>query len=87
MGETDRLAQRAEYEYAEWAQWANGRRTEAEIEIEGMRLVAPRPDSDPRPLLEQCAAVIDMALGNAPAAGGIIDELRRVRAALAKEGW
>lgn len=39
------------------------------------------------PLLAQCAAVIRTCLGNAPAGGGIIPELRRVEAELSKAGW
>ncbi len=99
--------------------------TPEQIEIEGMRLVAPAhcivcnalathevPFStepyyeyycdaclvaidrnylttpiDPRPLLAQCAALLDSLLGGPVASGGIIDEIRRVRAELAREGW
>lgn len=43
-----------------------------------------RPD---QPLLAQCAAVLDACLGGPVIGGGILDELRRVRAALANEGW
>ncbi len=40
-----------------------------------------------RPLLAQCAALLDSLLGGPVTGGGIIDEIRRVRAELAKEGW
>ena len=39
------------------------------------------------PLLEQCATLLDRLLGGPVIGGGILDELRRVRAALADEGW
>jgi hypothetical protein len=39
------------------------------------------------PLLAQCAAVIDSCLGGPVIGGGILDELRRVRAELKREGW
>ncbi len=40
-----------------------------------------------KPLLAQCAHAIRAVLGNVPAGGGIIDELRRVEQALRSEGW
>ena len=58
----------------------------AAIEIEGMRLIAPTT-TDQQPLLAQCAALIDTLLGGPVIGGGILDELRRVCAALAQEGW
>lgn len=77
--------------------------TPEQIEVEGMRLVAPQPTEemligrayndailasiDNRPLLAQCAALIDSLLGGPVVGNGIIDEIRRVRAELAKEGW
>lgn len=42
---------------------------------------------DPRPLLRQCADLIDMLLGGPVVGGGILDEMRRVRSELANEGW
>mgnify|MGYP001607408356 CR=1 len=44
-------------------------------------------DCDPRPLLAQCAALLDNLLGGPVIGGGVLDELRRVRAALRNEGW
>ena len=83
--------------------------TPEQIEVEGMRLVAPEaiappcdicddsgewckycnPSSsfDNRPLLAQCAALLDSLLGGPVVVNGILDEIRRVRAELAKEGW
>ena len=74
--------------------------TPEQIEVEGMRLSAPQ-DYDheqtfanryiapmfEQPLLAQCAALLDSLLGGPVASGGIIDEIRRVRAELAKGGW
>lgn len=40
-----------------------------------------------RPLLAQCAALLDSLLGGPVVGNGIIDEIRRVRAELAREGW
>lgn len=45
------------------------------------------PRIEQRPLLAQCAALLDSLLGGPVAGSGIIDEIRRVRAELAKEGW
>ena len=39
------------------------------------------------PLLAQCAALLDSLLGGPVAANGIVDEMRRVRAALKEQGW
>ena len=61
--------------------------TPTEIEIEGMRLVAPAAQTGSRPLLAQCASLLDSLLGGPVASGGIIDEIRRVRAELKKEGY
>lgn len=47
----------------------------------------PDCGTDQRPLLAQCAAVLDACLGGPVIGGGILNELRRVRAALAKQGW
>lgn len=47
-----------------------------------------REQSEARePLLAQCAHAIRSVLGNVPAGGGIIDELRRVERQLTTEGW
>ena len=83
--------------------------TPEQIEVEGMRLVAPDADKppcdicddsgewckycnpypghDPRPLLAQCAALLDSLLDGPVMDNGIIDEIRRVRDELMKEGW
>ena len=42
---------------------------------------------DNTPLLAQCAALLDSLLGGPVAGGGIIDEIRRVRDELKREGW
>lgn len=47
----------------------------------------PMLQFDNRPLLAQCAALLDSLLGGPVVGSGIIDEIRRVRAELAKEGW
>lgn len=39
------------------------------------------------PLLGQCARLLDSLLGGPVANGGILDEVRRLRARLAQEGW
>ncbi len=84
--------------------------TPDEIEIEGIRLLAPQNNyqdtwrtvqmpegdwidtdgmrvTDPRPLLAQCAALLDSLLGGPIATQGLIDEIRRVRTELARSGW
>jgi hypothetical protein len=47
----------------------------------------PHAQAGNRPLLAQCAAVLDACLGGPVVGGGILDELRRVRAELKKAGW
>lgn len=46
-----------------------------------------REMNEGQPLQAQCARVIRAVLGNVPAGGGIIDELRRVEQALRSAGW
>ncbi len=43
--------------------------------------------NDNTPLLAQCAALLDSLLGGPIATQGLIDEIRRVRAELARSGW
>ena len=47
----------------------------------------PMPTYDKRPLLAQCAMLLDSLLGGPGAGSGIIDEIRRVRAELKRSGW
>lgn len=56
--------------------------------VEDIRQAVEGVVSDPAaPLLAQCAHAIRAVLGNVPANGGIIDELRAVEAALENHGW
>lgn len=59
---------------------------ETTIDIEGLHVVAPWAVPE-QPLLAQCAALLDALMGGPIIGGGILDELRRVRAALAEQGW
>jgi len=65
-------------------QWESGERTYDTEPTFASRYIAPMYEE---PLLAQCAALLDSLLGGPVANGGIVDEVRRVRAALAKEGW
>ena len=51
------------------------------------RIAADMWQHDNTPLLAQCAALLDNLLGGPVIGGGIMNELRRVRAALAEQGW
>lgn len=50
-------------------------------------IVLTEADYVQSPLLAQCAALLDSLLGGPVVGSGIIDEIRRVRAELAKGGW
>ena len=56
------------------------------LDVNGMRVTAPWA-ADNTPLLADCAAIIRRCLGSTTGAGGIVEELRRVEARLAEQGW